>query len=209
MEAQTFTPALVRDAVSGDAALTRKMIAVLIPVVRVRVARTLHRFRSRARGRTLEQESDDLTQEVFVQLFADGGKVLASWDPSRGMSLTSFVSLVADRATTQSLMGRARNPWNDDPSEDDALDLPMEESLGAEARLASRDGAERLYDALRAELSPLGFRVFDLLFLKDTDVDVACTELGMTADAVYAWRSRIAKTVKRLAKELDVDTSGE
>ena len=45
-------------------------------------------------GRDIRQEVEDLSQEVFLQLFAEGGRVLATWQPERGLTLLNFVGLV-------------------------------------------------------------------------------------------------------------------
>jgi RNA polymerase sigma-70 factor (ECF subfamily) len=193
---------LVHAVIRGEPSAVRTLVAELLPVVRVRVARTLYRYRKHARRRTLEQEADDLTQEVFAVLFERNAHVLASWDPARGLSLIGFVGLVSDRTAGAILRSGARTPWREDPVEGEALDRE-DPSPSADVRIASRDLAERLYEALRSELSPLGFRMFSALFVDQTDVDEICRDLGMRPDAVYAWRSRLTKIIREIGLGLE------
>ncbi len=194
----------VAAALAGDRGAVRALLLELTPVVRVRVARALYRYRGSARRRELRQESDDLVQEVLVELFRNDGRVLRSWDPARGLSLLGFVRLVTDR-TASAILSGARSPWRDDPVDpQDFSDYSAAEST-IEARVMSAELAARVYDALLVELTPLAFRVFELLLVEEADVPTICTTLNITADAVYTWRGRLSKTIRRLADELDAE----
>ena len=48
-------------------------------------------------------------------------------------------------------------------------------------------------------------KLFHLLFVEDADVTRICESMGMTADAVYAWRSRIVKLARKLMTELSCE----
>lgn len=190
-------------ALSGDPRALRALLAEIEPVVRVRVSRALYRYRRHARRRDLTQEADDLAQEVFVELFRNGGGALRTWDPERGLSLVGFVRLIADRTAGAILSSRARTPWRDEPTDP----AEMSESAGAhgrtEERVMTRDLAARVYEALSVELTPLAFRVFEVLFVDEAEIAAACTELNMSHHAVYAWHNRLSKMVRRLATELE------
>src|SRR5687768_1618744 len=83
------------------------------------VARGLARRMVKARGRDLRQEVEDLTQEVFVALFADDARALRLWDPARGASLANFVGLLAEREVASILRSGRRSPWTEDPTASD------------------------------------------------------------------------------------------
>jgi RNA polymerase sigma factor (sigma-70 family) len=201
LEAHDPAQRQIQDAIAGDAAATRALVAALNPVVRVRVARMLFRYRGKSLNRSLQQEVADLSQEVFLELFRDGARVLASWDPARGASLSTFVGLVANRTVIRVLKGVALNPWRDEPVEGEVLELQGGASADLEERIISRELAERLFNRLRAEVSPLAFRVFTLLFVQELGIEAAGKELGMSADALYAWRSRLNKTLRGLLEK--------
>jgi DNA-directed RNA polymerase specialized sigma24 family protein len=204
--AAAFGQLEVSAAVSGDRAAVRVLLLELTPVVRVRVGRALYRYRGSARRREVRQEADDLVQDVLVELFRQDGRVLRSWDPARGLSLLGFVRLVTDR-TASAILSGARSPWRDDPMDPQDFSGYSAEESTVETRVMSAQLAGRVYEALLVELTPLAFRVFELLFVEEADVATTCATLNLTADAVYAWRARLSKTIRRLSDELDSELS--
>lgn len=198
--------ALVRDAVGGDGDAARRLVVLLTPVVRARAARALLR-RGRRAGRSIDQELEDLTQDVLLALFDDDGRRLRAWSPEFG-PIEGFVGLLAEREVSSILRSGRRSPWRDDPLPDEDLERRKEVHDGAEAQLASRDMLVRLLDKLRERLSPQGLRIFYALFAEDKSVEAVCEELHMQPDAVYAWRSRLARLSRTLAAELENSADG-
>ena len=192
---------LLDQALAGDLAATRRLVAVLVPVVQARVARTLVRRRGGS-GRDVRQEVEDLAQEVFAALFADGGKVLRAWDPERGLTLSSFCGLVAEREAASILRSGRRSPWTETATELDELEKVLAEVPDVEVRVASREQLARLVDRLREALSPRGLELFHRLVVEEETVESVCASTGMSADAVYAWKSRISKVVRKLGAEM-------
>ena len=192
----------VRRALAGDEPALTRLVRALTPVIQSRVARgLLLRRMGTAAGRNIRQEVEDLTQEIFLVLFADGGKVLRSWQPERGLSLINFVGLVAERQTASILRSGKRNPWKEDPTLPEDFDQAATES-GPEEVTASREQLELLLHRLTEELSPLGRHLFDLLFLRELPIEEVIRQTGMTPDAVYAWRSRLRRLAARLLHEM-------
>ncbi len=191
----------VRRALAGNEAALTRLVKALTPVIQSRVARgLLLRRTGMAAGRDIRQEVEDLTQEIFLLLFADGGKVLRSWQPERGLSLLNFVGLVAERQTASILRSGKRSPWKEDPMLPEDLDQAAPGS-GPEEIAASREQLKLLLHRLTEELSPLGRHLFDLLFLRELPFEEVTRQTGMTADAVYAWRSRLRRLARRLLDE--------
>lgn len=191
----------VRSALAGDPAAVHWLVAHLSPVIQARVARAL--LRRAAGGRSTRQEVEDMTQEVFVALFDDHGKVLRSWEPERGLSLANFTGLVAERQVAAILRSGRRSPWAEDPTLSEELERPSEDALGPEARVASQELLAVLLDRVRAALSPKGLDLFERLFVREESVEAVCEATGMSHDAVYAWRSRLGKLVRTfLAEEM-------
>ena len=193
--------ALLELALSGDAGATRRLVGALMPVVQARVARTLVRRRGGS-GRDARQEVEDLAQEVFAALFADGGKVLRAWDASRGLTLASFCGLIAEREAASILRSGRRSPWTEAATELDELESSLAEVPDAEMRVSSREQLERLVDRLRAALSPRGLELFHRLVVEEESIESVCASTGMTPDAVYAWKSRIGKVIRKLAADM-------
>jgi len=195
--------ALVASALSGDRHAVRTLVDKLTPVVQMRVSRTLWKRRGAALGRDVRQEVEDLTQSVFLVLFANDGQALRKWDPARGASLESFVGLLADHEIASILRSRRRGPWTEDPTEDDDLaEGAPPGDLGPEIETLNREALRAIVDRLRERLSERGLELFFLLFVEERATEEVCADTGLTPDAVYAWRSRIGKLVRQIAAEL-------
>ena len=91
------------------------------------MARVLLRRESAGLGRDVRQELEDIAQEVFAALFADGARLLKMWSPERGLSLANFVGLLAEREAISILRSGRRSPWTEDPT----LDTELAEVGGA------------------------------------------------------------------------------
>jgi RNA polymerase sigma-70 factor (ECF subfamily) len=192
---------LLERALSGDAAASRALVTAVLPVVQVRVARVLARRRAKS-ARDVRQEVADLAQEVFAALFEADGRVLRAWDPSRGLSLASFCGLVAEREAASILRSGRRSPWTEEATPSEDLERDVGVVADTERSVASREQLERLTERLRQELSPRGLELFQRLVVDEEPVESVCAATGMTPDAVYAWRSRIGKLARKIAREL-------
>jgi DNA-directed RNA polymerase specialized sigma24 family protein len=189
-------------ALAGNAQALKRLVAELTPLIRRRVVFALYGQRGRALNRALAQESEDLSQEVLVELFQRGG-ALASWDPSRGRSLGGFVRLIADRTVASILRSGRRTPWRDLPVDPHDLCELRSAPASQDERAISRDLFARVRQSLTHELTPLGLRVFEVLFVEDADVATAAELLAMRPQSVYAWRNRLVGVLKRVAVELE------
>lgn len=198
---EALARSLVERALRGDRVAVRTLMSALTPVVQARVARSLWRHRGQARGRDLRQETADLVQDVFVALFEKRGKALRAWDPDRGSSLQNFVGLIAERHVLSVLRSRRRNPWSEDPTAQQDMDVkPV--AADAEARAVSRERLDTLYTRLRGQLTPRGLELFELHVIRGRGVAELSEAFEMTPDAIYAWKSRLKRTLKRLRAEL-------
>lgn len=193
--------ALVRRAIDGDTKAMRQLVSDLTPVIRAGVGSVLARGQAFGR-REARQEIEDVTQTVLLALFADRGRVLLQWDPARGRDLPSFVALLARRETVSVLRSRRRSPWTEDPTQLEDLDREAVPRMGPESEAISRDMLAALSDAVRERLSPLGAEMFDLMFLEGLPAEEVCALTGMSADAVYAWKSRLTRQVREILREL-------
>lgn len=189
--------ALVERALTGAPDAVRALVTAITPVVRARVARILLRRAAAARGRDVAQELDDLSQDVFVALFERQGRILKTWNPDGGLSLSNFVGLVAERRTTSALRSRRQSPWTEDPTAPADLG-PAAGSGGFEKAVGQRSLLRALLDRLRSELSPKGMMMFEMMMIEQRPVADICAATGMSSGAVYAWRSRLARQAREL-----------
>src|SRR5439155_4547154 len=161
--------------------------------------RAILRRREHRAQRNLGQEVEELTQEVFLVLFADAARVLRAWDPARGLSLRNYVGMVAEREIADILQSGRRRPWNERRTAEEPTEAEIGTSPGPEAKVVARELFTSVIAQLRQELSPKGFELFEMLFVDDCPVEDACAATGMSRDAIYAWRSRLPKIVRRIA----------
>jgi len=200
-------PGVLREALAGDRSALRQFVDALTPIIQARVVRGLARRRTAAGNRDPRQEVEDMTQDVFGALFANGGRVLRAWDSERGLSLANFVGLVADRHVASMLRSGRRSPWTDTPIELDE----MEEAAGtvpdAMPRIESRRVLSLLLDRLRESLSPRGLELFQRLYVDEEAIEDVATAMGMTREAIYAWRNRVSKILAKLASEIGSEST--
>lgn len=187
-------------ALRGDGQALAWIIDHLTPVIQARLTRLLLRHTSAHPQGEDRKELEDLVQEVFLSLFADGAKVLHRWDPERGASLLNYVGLVAERHAISLL--RARHRWLPTEALDAAQPEPPSEGSDPENEATARQSLRHLLDRLQGHVSPLGWNVFRLLFVEERSVADIETEVGLSSDAVYAWRSRLRKLARRLWLEM-------
>jgi len=193
---------LTRRALDGDQTAFTALVALLTPVIQARVARTLLARRSLlAGGRDLRQDVEDLSQDTFLALFDRNARVLRSWQPERGLSLANFVGLVAKCQVLSFLRSGRRNPWKEEPFGDDEIDAPAPDP-GPEEIVANRELLALLLDRLRESLSPQGWQLFDLIYIQELSQAEVEAASGLSADAVYAWRSRLPRRGRKLLDEL-------
>jgi RNA polymerase sigma-70 factor (ECF subfamily) len=200
---------LVARAIARNPEAVRALVKSVGPVVHGRVAKALMRRRgARGQRRDIAQEIEDLAQEVFLALFDDDARALRAWDPQRG-PLGGFVALLTDHQVFSIFRSGRRRPWSDDLDVVAEPDAPASDRNNPERRVASKQALDALLDRLRAELTPKGFDLFTRLYVEEQAVETVCADLGMTADAIYAWRSRLAKVVKTMASTMNSEEMSE
>lgn len=203
-----LAPSVIRDALKGDRPALRSFVDAMSPIIQARVVRGLARRRAAAGNRDPRQEVEDMTQDVFAALFAHDGRVLRSWDPERGLSLANFVGLVADRHVASMLRSGKRSPWTDTPVSLDEVETAAGSVPGAMPQIESRRALSLLLDRLRESLSPRGLELFQRLYVDEEPVDDVGRAMGMTREAIYAWRNRVGKILGRLAAEIEGEPAG-
>ena len=192
----------------GDRVAIGTLIQFVRPVIQARAARTVLRNLTCARGRDVRQEVEDLTQEVFFSLCDDDWRVLRSWDPTRGLSFRNFIGLVADRQVSSILRSGRRSAWRENPTSGewitDHLDHALPQAQLEEA-VSSREILCILIEELRGALSPLGFRIFELMWMDEHSIEDVAKALELTPNAIYSHRSRLLKKVAEILSRLMQD----
>ena len=208
MSSTNLFETLVERTLQREPEAARELVLQLYPVVQARVVRVMARA-GRLDGRGRPPQIDDFVQETFAHLFEDGGRALRAWDPARGLSLPNFVGLLTERLVVSILRSGRRSPFTEDPLLDEKLHAQMGSDDSVEVGVVGRDLLAALLDRLRTSLSPLGMRLFELIFVEERPVEEVVAEMKMSADAVYAWRSRLRRHVAGLLAELGGDAAAD
>lgn len=193
---------MIERALAGQRAPLRELVEVLTPPIQRRVARVLLRSVGGARRGQVRADVEDIVQHVLGFLFAADGHALRAWDAERGLSLPQYVALIAEREAISILRSKRRNPYTEAPMDAEALEARPSTLALPDSDVLTRQMTGTLLSRLRVTLSPLGVRVFERLFCDELSPDAVCAELGITSDALYAWRARIRKMARALANEL-------
>ena len=193
---------LLDAALAGDGAIMRALIERLLPTIEARVLQALSRYKQRTQA---AQVAPDLTQQVFVRLFEDGGRRLRAWEPGRGAALRTFVGLVAEREVVAILRRARQNPWKESPTEADVLSDHAGSAADHEAPVASRELLNAVLDRALAQLDERGLLLFQRLVVDEAPVEIVAFETGTTAAALYMWRSRFGKMTRAIADEVDAE----
>ncbi len=187
---------LIQKALAGDVSSVRMLVDRLSPIISKRITATLWR---RTHGRQVAQEVADMTQDVFLTLFQSDGKALRAWDPARGMSLDGFVGMLAQHQVISILRNGRTSPWREEPTESDKFDAFGSSTITPEAVTTSRDDLRTLLDRLRENLSPRGLELFQRIIVDEEPLDDLAAKTGLTRDAIYQWKSRLLRIIRKLA----------
>ncbi len=179
----------------------RALVRFLAPVIQTRVARLLVRRYGRATTTRLRAEIEDLTQEIFVRLFADDGRRLRAWDQAVAPA-RPFFGLVAERIAMNLLASRNKKPWMDDTA--DPSDIGRDRAAagpGPERRAVSRDALRRLVGRL-GELNARDRALFQLIYVEQAEVGRIAETLGIKPGAVYQGKRRLRQRLAALHAEI-------
>lgn len=175
------------------------VVAMLAPEIQSEVGHALRRV-TQNQQRDPRQEIFDLVQEVLERLLARDGKILRAWDPERG-SLPRFVRVVTRRHVIGVIRSKRRNPYSERPTPSESFDQHRSSAPELDRRVDARDHLDHVLDHLRVRLDERGWRLFQMLYIEERDIDYVCTVTQMTRNAVYAWRARLKRLLEQLVAE--------
>lgn len=166
-------------------------------IIRARVRRQVRRLGE------YSQETEDIAQEVFLNLWRDKMQIFRRWDHSRGLSLLNFVGLVAEREAGKAIIRLRRHRGLT------ATTCMQDEVTGdyatPETVMASREQLEQLNSYLSQKLTQVGLHLFLVLLVEEVSVDSACSETGLSRAAVYTWRCRLRTLIRTVSHVAEVD----
>ncbi len=173
----------MRRALAGEAAAKRTLAGRLLVVIAREVGFMLAR-RAAPTRRDPRQELRDLSQDVLVLLFEQDGQELARWDPARGRTLDSFVSLVTRRRVARILAGGRGNPWGSDPTAPEDMEGLFEVDQHEVAALEARHELAGVLLRLQAEMTTRDAEIFEMMYVEERAPEEVCEAMGMTRAAL-------------------------
>ncbi len=184
---------LVRASAEGDRRAQAALVARIVPVVRAQLGVVLARL-----GMARAQELADLEQDALVALWRNDQQELRRWDPARGLSLPSFVRLVARRVAMRKLDRRFKAEALAAATAPDVL-----EAFAGRAPSGVKDELDELLREVYAEMNPRDRELFERLFLEQQESAEVAAALGMSGDALKKWRSRFYARVGAISARME------
>ncbi len=187
-----WTPTRIVDALDSGGSDCNALARSLLPCIVSVTARELLPWSAHYR-RSAGSLRDDVVQDVMLKLFGARGRVLRAWRPDLGLSLRGFLKRVVRFHVLQLFRSAGRNPWRD-TSIDDRKPEPATYDASA---LLHQLWLWEVRDALLAEESPLGQKLYVALFVEQRSADDVGRIHDMSRDAVYQWRARFKRRASR------------
>ncbi|MEM6559893.1 MAG: sigma-70 family RNA polymerase sigma factor [Myxococcota bacterium] len=186
----------VRRALDGNRRAQREVVHRLMPIVQAR-ARLALGVGGRSRVYT---NAEDLAQDVWVHLWADGGACLLSYRDEYGLSLEGYVGMIAARRITSLL--RKQHAARRGGRHQTAALVPDEVDAGPqsdpEIHATTRQMSGRIEDYVIRELPRKGKLVFRYVFTDELSPREAADALGVKIQVVYNWQHRIRDRIRAL-----------
>ncbi len=196
---------VIQQASLGDQKAVSSLIHFLTPVIQASVAHLLTRFQSAHKNKNIATEVADYCQEILLLLFKNNAKTLLGWEPEKGMSLTSFVSLIAKRRVISDLRHAKLHLSLDDKSVKHSLKNHITQGDIA-SQLSDRQLVYQVVTHLKNDISELGFDIFTQLFLFENTPEEISQNIGISVNAIYVWKNRIKKQAQLILKKIDKNT---
>jgi RNA polymerase sigma-70 factor (ECF subfamily) len=188
---------LLARCLTGDRQAWERLISDKSRLVYYAIRRT---FQSKAVSFE-EEEIEDLHNEVFTGLFANGCHKLRSFEGRGGCTLASWIRLIATRTTLTYLSRSRRAVSARSPADDrDPLDSIPDEAPAADEALAQQSDLTRLQEAVDA-LSPDDRLFITLHFEREMALPEVATILSASINALYSRKHRIVKRLRAAMEE--------
>lgn len=184
--------ALVTRALEGERAAAEALVRRLMPVVQARVRRARRRA-----GAVGGRDAEDLCQEVWAALLAEGGRRLLAFDPAKGATLEGFVGVLAEREVVSLARHGAAKKRGGHLFAVEVDDGVATEAPSPEQVVESKDLAARLGAHLDEALPERGQLVLRYAFADGRPAPEVADILGVKVQVVYNWQHKIRGLARR------------
>lgn len=201
--ARDLDPAtLIARAAAGDRVATVELAERIGPAIRARVLRI-------TRGRpTAAIDPEDMVQAVWERLFARDARRLRAFDPTRGVTLPGFVSMIAGQAVAEIIEAQQAQKRRAPGGTRDLDDARAVAAGGPdpETHASERGELAALWQHLEAGLSPQGVLVLQMLYVDRLEPVEIARRTGMKRATVDSWKFKIKKAAQAWRKTRAADS---
>ncbi len=192
-ESPALTLGLIRRAAAGDGSAQHALRDRIERVARARATAFIGRRSARRVG---VQDVEDLVQQVWLALWRDGGRLLLSYDPARGMSLESFAAMIAQRELWRA-SSRQRAQKRDEKAElrcapEELADLAAQDQC-PERILGSRELLAHVDAFIRERLSARAQLAYSMLYEDGMAPADVAQALGTDVQSIYNWQHEVRR----------------
>jgi RNA polymerase sigma factor (sigma-70 family) len=139
---------------------------------------------------------NDLFQELFASICADNCKKLRMFDPCRGVSLASWLRMIAVRMTIDHLRKQRSST-----SLEDLLTEPSQ--AGGQETHIDNESLQCL-SAILEELSDKDKLLIELFYFKELPPEEIALILNISIGAIYTRKNRIIEKIREIAKQRNI-----
>ncbi len=186
---------LIQQALDGKSPARDALVKRLTPVIWAHTRRALRR-----QGVAPEPHAPDLTQHIWLKLWAEQGRVLRRFEP-RKASLEHYVGGVVTRSEVGDWLRSRRTARRGANIQFVPLDVAANAGMPGrqEQRVADADLVQRLFVHLDTTLEGRGRLVFRMLYQDQLDPSAIASALGVKPHVVHNWQARIRKKARAFA----------
>ena len=183
---------LLDGCVSGDKASWERFVKQYSKLIYHSIYKTLRVNASP----TDPEDINDLFQEMFASICADKCRKLRMFDPCKGVSLASWLRMIAVRMTIDHLRKRRSSA-----SLEDLLTEPSQE--GGQETYVDEESLRCLSGVLQ-ELPDKDKLLIDLFYFKELPPEEIARILKISIGAIYTRKNRVIEKIKQIARQRNI-----
>jgi DNA-directed RNA polymerase specialized sigma24 family protein len=190
-----ITKALVDRVVNGDRKALCDFVKLVEHAIRWKIASVLLPARP-----TRREDTRDVIQITLMAMVIDGYKLIKAWDPSR-RPFEVYSRLIAKQKAIEFL----RQHKDEGLDGIDAREPKATRDCSPEEQVAAKELGQKALEQLKLEQSPLGCQLVELLIIEKRTTEDVRDLMGMAANTVDQWRSRLLSQLKKILASLGGD----
>ncbi len=193
--ANSFDPTdqeLLHGCVAGDKASWALFVKHYSKLIYHSIYKTL-RVNAKPTG---PDDINDLFQDLFASICADNCKKLRMFDPCKGVSLASWLRMIAVRMTIDHLRRQRSSTSLEDLLTEPSRDGGQETHIDDETLQCLRGVLEELSDKDKL--------LIELFYFKELPPEEIARILNISVGAIYTRRNRIIEKIREIARQRNI-----